>query len=172
MERYAERLDYLQFLLSPNAKFTDATEQAANVRIQVLTMLVPYITIADVPEKLPASANTSWAAPVVRRCATTQTSRIPLGMFTPQEARIHAAVENTLREICRRLTLVWIEFFDIEKADSATAEKAIEVGQMHVNDLMSWLDWSVWVECKPGCDPGVRHSISLNPPPQTLRLTD
>ena len=41
MERYAERLDYLQFLLSPNAGFTDAAEQAANVRAQVLTMLVP-----------------------------------------------------------------------------------------------------------------------------------
>ena len=41
MERYAERLDYLQFLLSPNAGFTDVAEQAANVRGQVLTMLVP-----------------------------------------------------------------------------------------------------------------------------------
>jgi hypothetical protein len=69
------------------------------------------------------------------------------------------------------LTLVWIELFDIERADSATAEKAIEVGQRHVNELMSWLDWSVWVECKPGCAPGVRRSISLNPP-QTLGLTD
>ncbi|KAI0246598.1 hypothetical protein BJV78DRAFT_125115 [Lactifluus subvellereus] len=153
-ERYAERLDYLQFLLSPNARFANAAEQAANARVQVLTMLVPYITTADVPERLPASANTSWAAPVVRRCATTQTSRIPLGMLTPQEARIHAAVENTLREICRRLVLVWLEFFDVEGADEATVEKAIEVGRGHVSELMGWLDWSVWVECKPGCGPG------------------
>ena len=100
---------------------------------------------------------------MVRRCATMETSRIPLGMPTPQEARIHAAAENTLREICRRLTLVWIEFFDIERADSATVEKAIEVGQGHVNELMSWLDWSVWVECKRYA-PGVRRSIFLNPP--------
>ena len=44
---------------------------------------------------------------LVRRCAATLTSSIPLGMLTPQEVRIHAAVENTLREICRRLDLLW-----------------------------------------------------------------
>ncbi|KAI0246600.1 hypothetical protein BJV78DRAFT_1356043 [Lactifluus subvellereus] len=131
-----------------------AAEQAANARVQVLTMLVPYITTADVPERLPASANTSWAAPVVRRCATTQTSRVPLGMLTPQETRIHAAVENTLREICRRLMLVWMEFFDVEGADEVAAKRAIEVGRRHVSELMGWLDWSVWVECKPACGPG------------------
>ena len=154
-ERYAERLDYLQFLLSPNAKSTNAAEQAAHARVQLLIMLMPYITTADVPEQLPASANTSWAAPVVRRCAMTQTSHIPLGMLTPQEARIYAAVENTLHEICRRLMLVWMEFFDVEGSDETTSERAIEVGRRHVDELMDWLDWSVWVECRPACDRGV-----------------
>jgi hypothetical protein len=155
-DRYAERLDYLHFLLSPEAGFADAAEQAARARAQLLVMLTPYITTVDVPEQLPASANASWAAPVVRRCATTQTSHIPLGILTPQEARIHAAVENTLHEICRRLTLIWLEFFDVERADEATSEKGIEVGRKHVDELMSWLDWSAWVECRPACNRGVR----------------
>jgi hypothetical protein len=155
-ERYAERLDYLQFLLSPEAGFADTAEQAARARGQLLVMLTPYITTVDVPERLPASANASWAAPVVHRCATTQTSHIPLGMLTPQEARIHAAVENTLHEICRRLTLIWLEFFDVETADEATSEKGIEMGRKHVDELMSWLDWPAWVECRPACNRGVR----------------
>ena len=159
-ERYADRLEYLSILLSPTAKFSDAAGQAAAVRAQLLVMLVPYITPEDVPQQLPASANLSWAAPVVRRCATTQTSRIPLGMLTPQELRIHAAVEGTLREICRRLTLVWLEFFDIEEKSEADAVKAIEVGRGHVDELMSWLDWSVWVRCEPACSLGVRDSIT------------
>ena len=166
-ERYADRLEYLRFLLSPTATFSDAAGQAAAARAQLLIMLVPYITTEDVPQQLPASANASWAAPVVRRCATTQTSRIPLGMLTPQEVRIHAAVEGTLREICRRLTLVWLEFFDIEEKSEAEAADAIEVGRRHVDELMSWLDWSVWVRCSPACSLGVCASIAQFP---TLKL--
>jgi hypothetical protein len=123
MERYADRLEYLRFLLSPNTTiFGDELERAAVARAQLLVMLAPYITTADVPKQLPPSANLSWAAPIAQRCAMTQTSHIPLGMLTPQEARIHAAVENTLHEICRRLVLVWVEFFDVEAADEAGAD--------------------------------------------------
>jgi hypothetical protein len=167
MERYADRLEYLRFLLSSNASvtFTDAAEQAFVVRTQLLVMLGPYITTVDVPQQqqqqLSASANVSWLAPVVRRCATTLTSRIPLGMLTPQEVRIHAAVENTLREICRRLALLWADFFDVEGADEAKAVEVIEVGHGHIDELMSWLDWSLWVRCEPACGLGVRQQQSL-----------
>jgi len=155
MERYADRLEYLRFLLSPNATFADTAEQASAAREQLLIMLAPYLTVGSVPPELPASsANTSWAARVVHRCAMTQTLGIPLGMLTPQEARIHAAVEHTLHEICRRLMLVWLEFFDVEGAAEAKAVQAIEVGRRHVEELMIWLDWSVWVRCEPGCGLG------------------
>ncbi|KAI9459914.1 hypothetical protein BJY52DRAFT_1186220 [Lactarius psammicola] len=154
-DRYADRLEYLRFLLSPNTTtFTGALERAAVAREQLLVMLTPYITTANVPKQLPASANLSWAAPVVQRCATTQTSHIPLGMLTPQEARIHAAVENTLHEICRRLVLVWVEFFDVEARNEARATEATEVARGHIDKLMVWLDWSVWVRCEPGCSIG------------------
>ena len=159
-ERYASRLEYLRFLLSPNTTtFADALERAAAAREQLFVMLAPYITTASVPERLPASANLSWAAPVELRCATTQTSHIPLGMLTPQEARIHAAVENSLHEICRRLVLVWVEFFDVETADEARATEATEVARGHIEELMAWLDWSVWVRCEPECGLGVRHLV-------------
>ncbi len=163
-ERYAGRLEYLRFLLSPNTTtFTDALERAAVAREQLLVMLAPYITTANVPKRLPASANLSWVVPVAQRCATTQTSHIPLGMLTPQEARIYAAVENTLQEICRRLVLVWVEFFDVEAADEARATGATEVARAHIEELMAWLDWSVWVRCEPRCSLGVRQLIIYLP---------
>jgi hypothetical protein len=159
MERYADRLEYLRSLLSSNTTFADALERATVARAQLLIMLAPYITTTDVPKWLPASADLSWAAPVMLRCATTQTSHIPLGALTPQEARIHAAVENTLHEICRRLVLVWVEFFDVEAANEAGAKEATEVARGHTEELMAWLDWSVWVRCEPGCSLGVRCLI-------------
>ncbi|KAI0270728.1 hypothetical protein BC834DRAFT_529900 [Gloeopeniophorella convolvens] len=169
-ERYADRLEYLRYILSPEAAYVDTLEQAAAARAQLLVMLAPYITTADMPPQLPASGNTSWAAPVVHRCATTQTSRLPLGLLTPQEARIHAGVEGTLREICRRLMLVWMEMFDIEEAEEVRAAKAVSVGRTHMNELMNWLDWSVWVRCEGGCGLGVRSSsLPISPAPS---LTD
>jgi len=163
-DRYADRLEYLRFLLSPNTTtFADALERAAVAREQLLVMLAPYITTANVPERLPASANLSWAAPVALRCATAKTSHIPLGMLTPQEARIHAAVENTLHEICRRLVLVWVEFFDVEAADEVRSTEATEVGRGHIEELMAWLDWSLWVRCEPGCSLGVCRLIIYLP---------
>ena len=164
MERYAGRLEYLRFLLSPNATRTtlvDKLEQAAVARAQLLVMLAPYITRVDIPDRFPPSANISWAAPIAQRCATTQTSHIPLDILTPQEARIHAAVENTLHEICRRLVLVWVEFFDIEAVDEARAVKATEVAHGHIDELMAWLDWSAWVRCEPGCSLGVGGTFSI-----------
>ncbi|KAH8993105.1 hypothetical protein EDB92DRAFT_2086455 [Lactarius akahatsu] len=154
-ERYAGRLEYLRLLLSPNTTtFADALERAAVAREQLLVMLAPYITTTDVPQQLPASANLSWATLVAQRCATTQTSLIPLDILTPQEARIHAAAENTLHEICRRLVLVWAEFFDVEAADEAAATEATEVAYGQISELMEWLDWSEWVRCEPGCGLG------------------
>ena len=73
-ERYAGRLEYLRFLLSPNKSFADALERAAIARTQLLVMLAPYITTADVPKRLPASADLTWAAPVTQRCATSDVS--------------------------------------------------------------------------------------------------
>ncbi|KAH9027495.1 hypothetical protein EDB83DRAFT_1914604 [Lactarius deliciosus] len=153
-ERYAGRLEYLRLLLSPNTTFADPLERATIARAQLLVMLAPYITTTDVPERLPASANLSWAAPIAQRCATTQTSHIPLGILTPQEARIHAAVEHTIQEICRRMVLIWVEFFDIEAADEAKATDASEMAHEQISELMTWLDWSVWVRCEPGCGLG------------------
>ena len=161
MERYASRLEYLRFLLSPNTMFAHALERAALARTQLLVILIPYITTVDVPKRLPASADVTWAAPIAQRCAMTQTSHIPLSMLTPQEARIHGAVENTLHEICRRLVLVWVEFFDVEAADEATVTEATELARGHIEELMAWLDWSVWVRCEPGCSLGVRR-LSLS----------
>jgi hypothetical protein len=82
-------------------------------------------------------------------------------MLTPQEVRIHAAVENTLREICRRLAFLWADFFDVEGAEEAKVVEVIEVGYGHIDELMSWLDWSLWVRCEPACGLGVRQQYSL-----------
>ncbi|KAI9435517.1 hypothetical protein H4582DRAFT_2059433 [Lactarius indigo] len=149
-ERYAGRLEYLRFLLSPNTSTADALERAAIAREQLFVMLAPYITITDVPKRLPPSANLSWAAPVAHRCAMTQTSHISLGILTPQESGT------------RSVKYVDSWFFrgssssTVEAADKAGATEALKLAHGYISGLMAWLDWPEWVRCEPGCGLGVR----------------
>ncbi|KAI0060141.1 hypothetical protein BV25DRAFT_985684 [Artomyces pyxidatus] len=146
VKRYSERLELLQYLLEP-ATYTNVTEQAVAVRIQILTMLAPYITT----EAVRNSSDTSWVGSIVHYCSTTQTSMIPGGTLTPQERLIRDAVEGTLHEICRRLTLMWVDAFDIEAATDRRKAEALGRWRVHVRELMEWLDWSVWNKCNPAC---------------------
>ncbi|KAI0060144.1 hypothetical protein BV25DRAFT_1918011 [Artomyces pyxidatus] len=108
VERYAERLETLRYILEPEP--FNATQEAALVRVQLLTMLVPYMTTDSVP------TNPSCTSSLVQRCSTPPTSLLPAGLLTPQVRRILDAVQGTLREIYRRLTLMWVDAFDIEEA--------------------------------------------------------
>ncbi|KAI0060140.1 hypothetical protein BV25DRAFT_1918007 [Artomyces pyxidatus] len=146
IERYSERLELLQHLLHPST-YTNVTEQAAAVRIQILTMLAPYITT----EAVHNSSDTSWVGSIVHYCSTTQTSLIADNVLTAQERLLRDAVEGTLREICRRLALTWVDAFDIEAATDRRKAEALGRWRVHVRELMEWLDWSIWKRCNPAC---------------------
>ncbi|KAI0315111.1 hypothetical protein OF83DRAFT_1174142 [Amylostereum chailletii] len=151
-DRYAQRLEFLKYTLEEPNLYHNTTEQAASIRSQILTMLAPYMTTTTVPEvDVQPGANISWAAAMVDRCANAHTSGIPLGMLTPQEHLIYDAVRDTGHEICRRLTLMWVDAFDIEEADTDRVGVALAAWKTHVNELMAWLDWAVWLKCNPAC---------------------
>ena len=113
VERYAQRLELLSRTLN-NASYPDVRMKAAKARAQVLTMLAPHLTTTDVPRNTGTAAANSWLAPVVRRCATTHTAGIPIGLLTSQEHLIHDAVDEAMREICRRLGRMFRAAFDVE----------------------------------------------------------
>ncbi|KAI0063263.1 hypothetical protein BV25DRAFT_408727 [Artomyces pyxidatus] len=160
LQRYADRLALLRFLLAPApVDAANVTEHAALVRTQLLTMLAPYMTT----DAVPTPGNASWAEKIVRLCATTHTARIRDASLTPQERVIRDAVEGTAREICRRLTLMWVDAFDIEGAAEAKQHAALLKWRVHVSELMAWLDWSVWARCDPECRPDVRVPGFLMP---------
>ena len=161
VERYGGRLELLNHILDPKS-FPNITHRAAIAREQLLIMLNPYLLVHAVPA-LGADpvANTSWAMPIAQRCARTQTLYVPLGQLTKQERRILDAIEDVLHEICRVLTSMWIDAFDIEVASEEHASMAVQSWRQSVQDLMTWLDWSVWVGCNPACGMEVRVKIVI-----------
>ena len=156
VERYGGRLELLNYILDPES-FSNVTHQAAIAREQLLIILNPYLLVQAVPEPgADPAANTSWVIPIAQRCAQTQTLGIPLEQLTKQERRILNAIEDVLHEICRVLTGMWIDAFDIEAASEKHARTAVQSWRQSVQDLMAWLDWAVWVRCNPSCGPEVR----------------
>src|SRR5882762_1831490 len=156
VERYGGRLELLNYILDPES-FPNVTHQAAIAREQLLIMLNPYLLVQAVPEpSADPAANTSWVMSIAQRCARTQTLGIPLEQLTKQERRILDAIEDVLHEICRVLTEMWIDAFDIEAASEKHSRTALQSWRQSVQDLMAWLDWAVWVRCNPACGPEVR----------------
>jgi hypothetical protein len=125
-----------------------------------MAMLAPYMLNTAVPANNTASsiADKSWAAPMAMHCALTHTHWMrSLTTLTPQEQVLKTAVEDTLRQICRVLSEMWIEAFAIEadiKDEKVDKIEGTMAGwKTEVKDLMAWLDWNVWVKCRPECGP-------------------
>ncbi|KAG6328180.1 hypothetical protein ID866_10909, partial [Astraeus odoratus] len=163
VNRYAERLELMQYLLntplSNNPLQMMAIAKSAQVQLRI--MLTPYILFNAVPEK--RSKSIDWAQPIFKLCATSHTESITYSpCMTPSERLLLRAAEQTTKEICRVVTRMWasgvllgLDGFLNAKADLNTAAVAALVWKWkdEISSLMIWLDWSVWVKCQPDCSP-------------------
>ncbi|KAJ7621080.1 hypothetical protein FB45DRAFT_928277 [Roridomyces roridus] len=160
VDRYDTRLEVVQYLLStPEAPLASAKKAMKQFRV----MLTPYILNSAVP----AEQGNSWAAPVFAFCATSHTSHIRRNAFiseklTDSEHLLLHAVEETNREICRVVVSMWAEGVlaglddslpppHLPVHDEGPSEALVQKWKSAVEGLMSWLDWSVWIKCRPEC---------------------
>jgi hypothetical protein len=143
VERYSSRLERLAHTLENDSKLA-----AVSARNQILVMLAPYLSRESVR---PEDGSKQYLAPVVHRCAATATRLIPVDLLTQQERLIHTSVMDTLYEVCRRLARMWDVAFDLEEAEADTVNASLVFMRTEASELMAWLDWSVWVRCRPAC---------------------
>jgi len=161
VDRYGGRLSLLDYILDPGS-FANITQQSTLVREQVMIMLLPYLITDALPQLgVDPSANTSWVIPIAQRCARTPTSHLRVSELTVQEVRIVGAIEDVLHEICRVLTNMWIDAFDLDSLSEARLKTLLPQWRIHIKGLMEWLDWSEWVRCSPECGPEVSASDTL-----------
>ncbi|KAG2076636.1 hypothetical protein BDR04DRAFT_1068120 [Suillus decipiens] len=165
VDRYADRLELMQHLL--NFTSSDSQElihQADLVQTQLRVMLAPYLSHStNVPSAVTSGIDVSrWAFQIFRLCATTHTSnminKIPL--MTSSEYLLLTAIEDTTREICRVTTNMWANgvmsgldnLFHVEHDADREITRLMNDWKQDLKKLMSWLDWSVWVKCRPACN--------------------
>ncbi|KAJ7856705.1 hypothetical protein B0H14DRAFT_2752483 [Mycena olivaceomarginata] len=161
VDRYGDRLELLRYVLNATSD-ADPLVTAKNAMSQFRVMLHPYILHAAVP--VPGSADTAWATPVYKFCATSHTSYIQRSaalstLLTASERLLLNAVEEVNREICRMVVGMWAEGVAAGLDDALPVDPPIahdsavltRKWQTTVKDLMTWLDWSVWIKCRPAC---------------------
>ncbi|KAG1831862.1 hypothetical protein EV424DRAFT_1641066 [Suillus variegatus] len=164
VDRYASRLEFIQHLLNLSLDDGSIFDHAQQIQRQLRTVLLPYTVFAALPPNTSVTANAtnSWAAPVFRECATSQAASIAYRgtSLTPSERLLLQAVRETTHEICRVVTKMWASGMNSGVDAFYPPEQRPEVDHIHtltgewkedVTQLISWLDWSVWVKCRPAC---------------------
>ncbi|KAI5992053.1 hypothetical protein EDC04DRAFT_2872817 [Pisolithus marmoratus] len=171
VDRYSERLQFVRYLL--NSVDTDVndwnvTDYAIKTQLQLRNLLVPYILVNTTPPSIdPKTKGTGldaldWARPTYRLCATTHTGMLKDDVMTTSEKVLLSAVRETTREICRVLTKMWglgvlagVDQFmgTVNELDAEAIQNLMKRWRKEVDELMAWLDWSVWVKCRPACGP-------------------
>ncbi|KAJ7052576.1 hypothetical protein C8F01DRAFT_1221901 [Mycena amicta] len=160
VDRFANRLETAQNILNNTATALTTAKRALK---QFHIMLIPYLLHSAVP----ASTGSEWASPIYKFCATSHTSyihRTPslFARLTPSEHLLLGAVEQVNREICRVVVNMWVQGVEAGLDDIVSAPTAIAVDEdgaaalvqswkKSLNGLMLWLDWSVWIKCRPEC---------------------
>lgn len=166
VDRYADRLELTQYLInSTSSDQQELLERAKLVQTQLRVMLTPYLLHSTaIPSAGPLSVYSSkWASPIFGLCARTHTSQITnlIPLMTYSERLLLKAVEDTTKEICRVTTKMWAvgvmngldTLFPAELNGEPDVTQIMNDWKEDVQKLMSWLDWSVWIKCRPACGP-------------------
>ncbi|KAG2106797.1 uncharacterized protein F5147DRAFT_578618 [Suillus discolor] len=162
VERYSERFELIDYLL--NSENDSIVDPALRVHVQLRVMLTPYIFHSTVPPSASHDSSNSWATPVFQACGTAHTSSILsyVSSLNPSERLLLHAVQMTSREICRVVTKMWVSGvlagLDIYLPRDSTPDAEqmallMSSWRQELGALMTWLDWSVWVKCRPACGP-------------------
>ncbi|KAI6021959.1 hypothetical protein EDC04DRAFT_2901166 [Pisolithus marmoratus] len=174
VDRYSERLELVRYLLKSaetNGYDQDSViDYAIKTQVQLRHMLMPYILVDVFPPLLDAETKEAgsdvldWARPVYKLCATTHTGTFREDTMTSSEQVLFDAVRGTMREICRIVTKMWgsgvlagvDQFMGTDsEPDVETIQNLMKTWREDIDGLMAWLDWSVWVKCRPACGPEV-----------------
>jgi len=173
--RYADRLELIHHLLNTTEAemaLRSPSQSAKLVQQQLRTALTPYILNNTVPSPLvlqshSAARNLSWTTLVYKYCATSHTDFINsnpalFSRLTPSEVLLLHALRETNGEICRVVVKMWAEGVkagldpillqpSLPTLDSARSESLLKNWRTEIDGLIDWLDWSIWIKCRPAC---------------------
>ncbi|CAE6477847.1 unnamed protein product [Rhizoctonia solani] len=182
VSRYGERLEELRYLLRRSD--LDAEAIVAKAREKILIMLTPHIVLpksqsnsirvrrGDQQPLHTSSSNTSasqsipddgWPTRIYDACANHPTIDFARErQLTAQEERLANSIERVNRAICSTLITVWATAFDSGDKPLLAKHMVIE-WKKEIEELMDWLDWTMWIKCDPPCGQGFQCTLATWP---------
>jgi len=184
-QRYAERLELLQYILKGTSITLEKGVGAilTNAQRHISSMIMPFIVHSAYPRPPKADSQhgqIEWAAPIFKQCASAHTLYLDndttlFSKLTRSERLLLTAVKDVSKEICRVLVGIWAEGvneglmdnLDItNESDNGSRKDLLKSWRQRVAGLMGWLDWSYWATCRPAC--GYEVSATTRPSEQYL----
>ncbi|KAE9403353.1 hypothetical protein BT96DRAFT_917611, partial [Gymnopus androsaceus JB14] len=169
IELYGETLEDIWNLLNPTASLA-ARSPTRRVKdaFQLVESLIQRFVLYNVSPPSGFDKNktdVTWASSVFRECTLSHYMVIGTLSLTTSEQLLRDAVEGTTREICRVLTKMWAygvhdglsEIFHDRitskrpREDSKKVDALLDIWKVDLGSLMKWLDWGVWLRCRPAC---------------------
>ncbi|KAJ1310735.1 hypothetical protein OPQ81_009257 [Rhizoctonia solani] len=180
IDRYAERLEDLRYLLRRSDLEPQAT--VAKARQRILVMLTPYmglpqtkfsgarvnpgeqqILYAGSHNARKSSPDDDWLIRIYDACAKHPTIEFFRQRgFTAQEERLVKSIDTVQGAICSSLITIWATAFDSAEKP-LFAERMVSEWRTEIENLMGWLDWHVWVKCDPPCSAGLQCVLATWP---------
>ncbi|KAF7365831.1 hypothetical protein MVEN_00457200 [Mycena venus] len=168
VDRYADRLETLAYLLNTTTP-ANLRQRTRTIQTHLRVILTPYLHYSARPHSIGGSNGTdhAWALPVWHACTTTHTAHIHRNptlhsQLTDSERVLLDALDGTNKEICRVVVRMWtagvyggLDAFISGNENRLTSTLVRILGEWRTDAhaLMAWLDWSVWVKCRPMCSP-------------------
>ncbi|KAF9558825.1 hypothetical protein CPC08DRAFT_638474 [Agrocybe pediades] len=157
--RYAERLELLHYTLNATITSDDhATAILEKAHQQITGMIIPYIIHSAVPPKITAApSDYSWATPIFELCTTTHISHLEteptvFNALTSSERLLLDSIKGVSKEICRVVVGLWAEGKERTAIHETHESKHLAQKWLKkVKKLMTWLDWTLWLRCRPAC---------------------
>ncbi|KAH7878421.1 uncharacterized protein C8R40DRAFT_1246423 [Lentinula edodes] len=161
--------DYLHSIISLYGKplediWSDIQLNNQDTQVKTAFRLIEYTVQRFILYSVSPVGNPSdfaWASPIYKECALSHTSSISTTSRTKSEALLRNAVEGTTRELCRVLTKMWAmgvheglsSLFDspMSSAHPLVRNAVLDAWKLELGYLIQWLDWNVWIRCKPAC---------------------
>ncbi|KAJ7184230.1 hypothetical protein C8R46DRAFT_1063352 [Mycena filopes] len=162
VEYWGDRISHMHAYLV-NASDPDANVTASLPAIRTLsyTLLNPYMQPGLTPNAsgwdlffgLPSAVLLSFGANItaLERCTYQSTGFLATLRTTPQEALLQNSIESVLGRLCNEFGVIFAQSSDLVETGSDEHRAFIQQWTRNVEDLMKWLDWTVWLRCENVC---------------------
>ncbi|KAF7359359.1 hypothetical protein MSAN_01278400 [Mycena sanguinolenta] len=180
VEYWGDRISHMHaYLLNASDPRVNLTATLPAIRTLAYTLVNPYMQPGLTPnasgwdlffapptDLIPITFATNTNVTAFERCTSQATGFLSETQMTPQERLLRISVESVLSRLCNDFGVIFAQSSDLAESRSWDADPRLSIQQWtkRIQDLMEWLDWTVWLRCEEVCPLDVQQFPSLSFP--------